>query len=72
MRTNMRKLTRYECVKCNRLWALTPDFIVIGTRSTIFDGYEKNGRKKWRKEGECGCGVAFDYPRKRIEELKGE
>ena len=68
----MKKLTRYECIKCSRLWALTPDFIVLSGRSPIFDGYERNGRKKWRNEGYCGCGTAFDYPRKTIEELKGE
>ena len=58
----MEKLVRYECSKCNKLWALTPRALFITGRSPIFCGYERNGRKKWRNEGHCGCGTAFDYP----------
>ena len=72
MKPRMAKLVRYECEKCNKLWALTPDFIVVGCRGPIFDGYEKNGRKKWRTEGHCGCGTVFNYPTKTIVELRGE
>ena len=64
MKPRMRKLTRYECAAkgCARLWALTPKAIYLTGRGPIFDGYDKNGRKKWRREGHCGCGTAFDYP----------
>jgi hypothetical protein len=72
MRPRMKKLERYECYKCGKLWALTPNFIVIGSRGPIFDGYDNKGRKKWRQEGHCSCGVAFKYQTKTIQELKGE
>ena len=68
----MRKLETYECYKCSKLWSLTPGFIIIGCRGPIFDGYDNNGRKKWRQEGHCSCGVAFKYQTKTIEEIKGE
>ena len=66
----MRTLTRYECKAkgCGRLWALTPDKIYLTGRGRIFDGYDNKGRKKWRREGHCGCGEAFDYPVVNINE----
>ena len=74
MKPRMRKLVRYECATkgCGRLWALNPDMLVIREDGPIFDGYERNGRKKWRREGYCGCGTAFAYPSITVKELKGE
>ena len=71
MKGRMRKLVRYECVnaKCGKLWALTPKFIIT-TNKSIFCGYDFNGRKKWRKSGECNCGTAFNYPRITITDLQ--
>ena len=71
MKGRMRKLVRYECenTKCGKLWALTPKRVII-TDERIFCGYDFNGRKKWRKSGECNCGTAFNYPRITTQKLK--
>ena len=71
MRGNMRKLVRYECVnaKCGKVWALTPKFVVV-TNEPIFCGYDFNGRKKWRRSGECNCGTKFDYPSISVKDLQ--
>ena len=59
-----KKLVRWVCPEkgCGRLWAFTPDALYITGRGMIFDGYDFKGRKKWRREGHCGCGKAFDHP----------
>ena len=62
MKPRMKKLTRYVCTKCEKLWSLTPNAVFISGCGPIFCGYDRNGRKKWRMEGHCGCGTAFDYP----------
>ena len=61
----MRNLVRYECQnkKCGKLWGLMGGGIVITGRPPQFAGYDRKGYKKYRKEGHCDCGVAFDYPR---------
>jgi len=71
MKLRNRKMVRYECVntKCGKLWSLTPGK-VITTNKRIFCGYDFNGRKKWRKSGECNCGTRFDYPQITITALQ--
>ena len=69
MKPRMAKLVRYECEKCSKLWALTPGMMVI-TNERIFCGYDRNGRKKYRKSGECDCGIRIDYPRISVTALK--
>ena len=68
MRPRMRKLTTYQCVKCEKLWALTPTALYLTGSGPKFCGYDRNGRKKWRNEGHCECGTAFDYPVVKINE----
>ena len=65
----MEKLVRYECSKCNKLWALTPGMIIT-TSSRIFCGYDRNGRKKYRTSGYCDCGTRMDYPQITVQDLQ--
>jgi hypothetical protein len=58
----MRELTKYYCVKCEKLWGLTPNAIYVTNSGPKFCGYDRSGRKKWRKQGHCECGTAFNYP----------
>tara|TARA_R110002012_G_scaffold210809_2_gene381461 strand:- start:573 stop:863 length:291 start_codon:yes stop_codon:yes gene_type:complete len=71
MKIRNRKLVTYECAntKCGKLWALTPGMVIVSSER-IFCGYDFNGRKKWRKSGECNCGTSFDYPRITVKELQ--
>tara|TARA_R100000152_G_C6637947_1_gene83483 strand:- start:285 stop:575 length:291 start_codon:yes stop_codon:yes gene_type:complete len=71
MKLRNRKLVRYECEnsKCGKLWALTPEMLVISSER-IFCGYDFQGRKKWRKSGECNCGTPFNYPRITVKDLQ--
>tara|TARA_Y100001963_G_scaffold133473_1_gene193143 strand:+ start:665 stop:955 length:291 start_codon:yes stop_codon:yes gene_type:complete len=71
MKLRNRKLVKYECenTKCGKLWALTPE-MVITKSERIFCGYDFQGRKKWRKSGECNCGTRFNYPQISVKELQ--
>lgn len=59
---SMNKLVRYECEKCNKLWGLQPEQLILSGKGPIFCGYDGKGNKNWRKEGHCHCGRAFSYP----------
>tara|TARA_R110000824_G_scaffold28321_2_gene95362 strand:- start:804 stop:1088 length:285 start_codon:yes stop_codon:yes gene_type:complete len=65
----MRKLVRYECEKCKTIWGLNKEF-TIHKGKPIFCGYDHNNRKKYRQEGHCHCGVAFDHPYIKLETLQ--
>ena len=71
MRERMKKLVKYECKnsKCGKIWGLTPDMVVISDER-IFCGFDFQGRKKWRKSGQCTCGTPFDYPSIKIKDLQ--
>ena len=62
MKFKAQEVSIYKCPKCEKLWSLTTGCIVLSGRNRIFDGYDRSGRRKWRREGHCGCGKAFDYP----------
>jgi len=61
-RMRMRTLVKYECEKCNKLWGLHPEKLILRGSGPIFCGYDGKGHKKWRLEGHCHCGTAFAYP----------
>ena len=67
----MKKLVKYECDKCNKIWSLTPEFIIV-VNGPIFCGFDSRGRKLWRQEGHCSCGAPFNYPKKTIDEVRGD
>ena len=71
MRKRMKKLVKYECKnsKCGKIWALTSP-MVVKTEERIFCGYDFNGRKKYRRSGECNCGTPFDYPSIKVKDLQ--
>tara|TARA_R110000824_G_scaffold393307_1_gene592390 strand:+ start:464 stop:727 length:264 start_codon:yes stop_codon:yes gene_type:complete len=71
MKLRNKKLVRYECInsKCGKIWALQPGMIIT-TSERIFCGYDFNGRKKWRKSGECNCGTRMDYPQISVKQLQ--
>ena len=65
------KLVRYECKSktCDKLWALLPKLVIVG-KPPQFAGYDRKGYKKYRKEGHCDCGEAFDHPRINVKVSK--
>jgi hypothetical protein len=65
----MRKLLRYKCEKCSTLWGLNQEFTVHQGKP-IFCGYDKFNRKKYRAEGHCHCGTAFNHPHITVSELQ--
>ena len=56
----MRKLNNYTCTnaKCNKLWSLAPEGVVISGRR-IRTGNRMN---PYRREGHCNCGTVFAVP----------
>ena len=63
MKGRMKKLVNYECENkaCKKLWSLLPKLMITGSPPK-FCGYDRNGYKKFRKEGFCECGTAFNHP----------